>query len=60
MVRGFVIITEGADRVREKIARLKLYGVDEIDMVNGRSTLKEKFLDVARLLKEGMSWWCAR
>lgn len=39
--------------MREKIARLKLYGVDEIDMVNGWSTLKEKFLDVARLLKGG-------
>ncbi|MDE5944729.1 MAG: hypothetical protein K2G93_03995 [Rikenella sp.] len=42
-----------ADRVKEKIARLKRYGVDEIDMVNGVATVREKFMDVARLLKEG-------
>lgn len=46
-------MVDSADRVREKIARLKRYGVDEIDIVNGRATVREKFMDVARLLKEG-------
>lgn len=46
-------MTDESDRVKEKIARLKRYGVDEIDVVNGAATVKEKFLDVARLLKEG-------
>lgn len=51
MVRGFAIATNDTDRTGV-VARLRRYGVDGIDMAESWERAKERFLEVAELLKE--------
>lgn len=53
MVRGFAIATNDVDRTGVGVSRLRRYGVDGIDMAESWERAKERFLEVAELLKEG-------
>ncbi|WP_298062914.1 hypothetical protein [uncultured Rikenella sp.] len=53
MIRGFAIATDNMDRTGTGIARLRRYGVDGIEVAESWERAKERFLEVAELLKEG-------
>lgn len=53
MVRGFAIATDDMGRTGTGMARLRRYGVDGIDLAESWERAKERFLEVAELLKEG-------
>lgn len=52
MVRGFAIATNESNRTGVGVARLRRYGVDVIEVAESWERAKERFLEVAELLRE--------
>lgn len=52
MTRGFAIITDDIDWAGAGVARLRSYGVDEIEMAEDRGRVKERFIEVMESLEE--------